>query len=221
MAFSHSPTNLFEFAKYPHASLFSDCKYAWHAFLKLTSYLETQVSFEKDISIPSTVYLDNAEQIAIGKGSIIEPGAYIRGPCVIGMHCIIRHGAYIRGHVITGNRCVIGHASEIKHAILFHGVTCPHFNYVGDSILGNDVHLGAGVICANLRLDQKTISARIDGKRVDTGLKKLGSILGDGVQVGCHTVLNPGTILGKEAICYPNLNVSGTFEHGAVIKCQM
>lgn len=210
-----APEHLFDLASFPHKELFFDCTHAWQALEKLAAFLHARASYAIQVSVPSSVFLDKREQIAIGEKSVIEPGAYIRGPCIIGARCVVRHGAYVRGNVVTGDDCIIGHASEIKQAILLNEVTVPHFNYVGDSILGNGVHLGAGVICANLRFDGKNVSIRVDGKRWDTGLRKLGAILGDRVQIGCHAVLNPGTICGKEALCYPSRNISGFFEPGA------
>jgi NDP-sugar pyrophosphorylase family protein len=122
---------------------------------------------------------------------------------------VIRHGAYLRGGVICGDGCQIGHSAEIKHAILLDGACATHFVYVGDSILGNGVNLGAGVKCANLRLDRREVSVDVDGQRVKTGLKKLGCIVGDRVQIGCNSVLNPGTLVGRECLAYPLSQLSG------------
>jgi NDP-sugar pyrophosphorylase family protein len=163
-------------------------------------------------------YLVNPELISIGEGTIVEPGAYIRGPCIIGRNCHIRHAAYIRGNVLVGDRCVVGHATELKSCILLNHARAAHFAFVGDSILGNDVNLGAGVKCANLRLDETPVTVRFHNESISTGLRKLGSIIGDGCQIGCNTVLNPGTLLGKHAKCYPCINVSGVVEEGCVAK---
>lgn len=140
---------------------------------------------------------------------MIEPGVYIQGPCIIGKNCVIRHGAYIREGVICGDYCQIGHSAELKHSILLNHACATHFVYVGDSILGNEVNLGAGVKCANLRLDRSEVVVAWNGKRVKTGLKKLGAIVGDRVQIGCNCVLNPGTLIGKESFSHPLLNLSG------------
>ena len=131
------------------------------------------------------VVLKNKESIAIGKGCLIEEGAYIEGPCVIGDGTEIRHAAYIRKGSVIGNACVIGHATEVNRSLILDGAKLPHFNYVGDSIIGEGANLGAGVICANMRLDGKEILGR----------KKLGALVGHHATIACHTVLNPGTIV--------------------------
>ncbi|MDP2137661.1 MAG: UDP-N-acetylglucosamine diphosphorylase [Candidatus Didemnitutus sp.] len=135
--------------------------------------------------------------------------ATILGPTWIGAGTDIRPGAFIRGNVIAGERCVLGNASEFKNCLLLDGVQAPHFNYVGDSILGNGAHLGAGVICSNLRLDQGEVTVRTDAGVVSTGLRKFGAILGDGAEVGCNAVLNPGALLGPRALVMPCMNFGG------------
>jgi len=213
-----SVNSFFDLPAFSHASLFEGCQYPWQALQKLSDYLASQPLGKIEIEVPSTVFLINPSLISIGEGTIIEPGAYIQGPCIIGKQCVIRNGAYMRGNSITGKGCIIGHNTEIKHAILFDGAAAPHFNYVGDSILGNQVNLGAGVKCANFRLDHQTVSIVLDGKKWDTGLKKLGAIIGDGAQVGCNCVLNPGTLLGKNSFCFPCLNIHGRIPDHAKVK---
>ena len=134
----------------------------------------------------------------------------IEGPAWIGEGVQLRPGAYIRGNVIVGPGCVLGNSCEYKNCLLLEKVETPHFSYVGDSILGNRAHLGAGVILSNLRLDQHPIRVRVDGKRVDTGLRKLGGLLGDGAEVGCNSVLMPGSIIGKRSLVGPLSAFSGT-----------
>lgn len=201
--------NFFDLSQFPHQQVFASCNYAWEALAQLNQYLENQVLGKIECTIPEGVFLVNPEKISIGKGTIIEPGAFIKGPCIIGQDCEIRHGAYIRGGVLTGDRCLIGHSTEIKTSILLGDVCAAHFNYVGDSILGNRVNLGAGVKLANLRLDHQNIQIDDLGQKVSTNLKKMGAILGDGVQFGCNAVTNPGTVFGKGAFCYPCVTVSG------------
>lgn len=201
-------TSFFDIKEISWKSLFDGIDYPWQALERLSLFL----SYCKkgiEVPIPDGVHLVSEEQISIGKGTIIEPGALISGPCLIGPNCQIRHGAYIRGHVITGSHCIIGHDTEIKHSILLNEVRAAHFNYVGNSILGNRVNLGAGVKCANFRLDRKEIVIRFEGQKLLTGLKKLGAIIGDEAQIGCNVVTNPGTLIGKGAICYPCLNIGG------------
>ena len=211
--------SFFSIEGYAHKALFKDCRYPWEALLFLKSYLEKQTLGKiKTQSIPSTAFLINPQLISIGKGSRIEPGAYIAGPCIIGEDCEIRQGAYIRGNVIIGNGCVVGHATEVKNSIFLDGATAAHFNYVGDSILGNEVNLGAGLICANYRLDHREVPVFFNEKKIPTELKKFGAVIGDGAQLGCNCVLNPGTLIGKNVLCYPCLNVSGYIPERAVIK---
>jgi UDP-N-acetylglucosamine diphosphorylase / glucose-1-phosphate thymidylyltransferase / UDP-N-acetylgalactosamine diphosphorylase / glucosamine-1-phosphate N-acetyltransferase / galactosamine-1-phosphate N-acetyltransferase len=208
----------FSLSECAHASLFEGCRYPWEALARLQAYLKSLVLGKIEIEIPSTVYLVNPELISIGEGTVIEPGAYIEGPCFIGKNCMIRHGAYIRGDVIAGNHCVIGHDTELKHSILLNRAAAAHFNYVGDSILGNGSNLGAGVKCANLRLDHQPVCVFFEGERIKTSLTKLGAIVGDGAQVGCNCVINPGTILGKNSFCFPCLNVYGYVPENGKVK---
>lgn len=199
----------FDLSNCAHLLLFEGGDYAWDALSKLTSYL-AEVSLGKiSCPIPEGVVLIHPESISIGKGTLIEPGAMIKGPCIIGEECEIRNGAYIRGSVVTGDRCIIGHSTEVKSSILLDGASAPHFNYVGDSILGHGVNLGAGVKLANLRLDGGCVCISYNGQKVETGLHKLGAILGDGAQMGCNAVSNPGTLIGKGAFCHPCTAVSG------------
>src|SRR5690348_992392 len=210
--------NFFNISEFSHALLFEGCIFPWEAIERLSEYLSKLDLGEVQSAIPSSVHLVQPSLISIGKDTVIEAGAYIEGPCVIGDRCVIRNGAYIRGNALIGNRCVIGHGSEIKNAILMDGAKAPHFNYIGDSILGNGVNVGAGVKCANFRLDGAEITISAHGKKWKTGLKKLGAIIGDGANVGCNCVLNPGTLLGKNALCFPCLNVSGVVPNHAKVK---
>ncbi len=216
-----SPLSLFDLSNYQHASLFKQCDFAWRALSHIIPYLRNSPLGVIEGEVSPGAYLINPELISIGEGTIVEPGAYIKGPCVIGKNCTIRHGAYVRGDVITGNNCVIGHDTEIKHSILLDGAQAAHFAYVGDSILGNRVNLGAGTKCANLKLDHKSIEIRLGaGNRIDTGLRKFGAMLGDDVQLGCNSVTNPGTVMGKGSCCYPCVNVGGVIPAYHVVKLE-
>lgn len=195
--------------RYAHRDLWIDGEPVWSPLLALREYLNKKNSCRIEIEIPNGVHLERPELISIGEGTILEPGVYIQGPCIIGKNCIIRHGAYIRESVICGDHCTIGHCAEIKHSILLDSANATHFVYVGDSILGNGVNLGAGVKCANLRLDRREVSVAFDGNRIKTGLKKFGAIVGDGSQIGCNCVLNPGTLMAKNTIARPLQNLSG------------
>lgn len=210
--------DFFYLDEFSQAEIFRDCFYPWEALSRLPEYLRSLSLGQKDIEIPPGVHLIHPELISIGLGSRIEPGAYIEGPCFIGKNCIIRHGAYLRGHVMTGDNCIIGHDTEIKNSILLNHVCAAHFNYVGDSILGNGVNLGAGVKCANFRLDGLPIFIEGGKEKMPTGMRKLGLIAGDGCKIGCNAVTNPGTVLGREVLCYPCLNIGGYLPAKSRIK---
>jgi len=150
----------------------------------------------------------------IGCGVLIEAGAFVKGPAVAGDMSEIRHGAYLRGHCLIGARCVVGHATEMKHAILLDDARAGHFAYVGDSILGNEVNLGAGTKLANLRFGGSTVPVRTPEGIIDSGLRKFGAILGDRVQTGCNSVTNPGVVLGKKSLVLPNATVPSGFHSG-------
>jgi bifunctional N-acetylglucosamine-1-phosphate-uridyltransferase/glucosamine-1-phosphate-acetyltransferase GlmU-like protein len=145
--------------------------------------------------------------ISIGQGSVVEPGALVRGPAIIGSNTEIRQGAYIRGNCIVGDRCVVGHTTEMKNAVMFNDAKAGHFAYIGDSVLGNNVNLGAGTKCANLKMTGSDVVVRAKRKAYRTGLKKFGAILGDNVETGCNSVTSPGVLLGKSSLVYPNVNV--------------
>jgi len=159
------------------------------------------------------------KQIAIGKGVLIEPGTYIREPTIIEDCTEIRQGAYIRGYCIFGKRCVVGHTTEVKHSIFLNDAKAGHFAYLGDSILGNEVNLGAGTKFANLRFIAGNVSIRAEKKTIDSGLRKIGAILGDGAQTGCNSVTNPGTIMGRKCALMPNTTApSGYHAPSSLIK---
>ena len=188
------------------------------ALLRLENYLLTLPSLKINIDVPEGVSIKNPSTVSIGEGTVLEPGVLIEGPCIIGKNCHIRHGAFLRGGVLCGDRCVIGHSAEIKHSIFLDGAHAAHLNYVGDSILGNVVNLGAGVKCANLRLDRNEITIYFEGRKVQTGLKKFGCILGDGCQIGCNVVLNPVTLIGQNSVSYPLLNLHGFIPANSRVK---
>ncbi len=186
--------------------------------LSLTEYFATRALGKIEVSLPPSVYLEDISLISIGKGTIVEPGAYIQGPCVIGEHCRIRSSAYLRDHVLIGDHCVIGHGTEVKQSILLSHVHAAHFSYIGNSILGHHVNLGAGVKCANFRLDGKEILISLKGKKIKSGTNKMGAIIGDGVQIGCNSVLSPATFVGKNSFCYPLLSLKGFIPPNSVVK---
>lgn len=204
-----SVEHLFDLHNFRHAKIFDGLIFVWDVLDEIESYLKSQKLGVIEGDVHSNAYLVDPHLISIGKGTVVEPGAYIKGPCLIGENCSIRHGAYIRGSLITGNNCVIGHDTEIKNSIFLDGAHAPHFAYVGDSVLGNRVNLGAGTVCANLRFDRKDIVIHYLGQKFETGRHKFGAIFGDDAQTGCNSVTNPGTIFCKHAFCLPTTNIGG------------
>src|SRR5271155_648829 len=201
------PSELFDLTQTRHAALFDGCKYAWEALAKIAAYLAGAGRPELRNRCEGTAYV--GEQVSIGEGTVLEDGVMIVGPAIIGRNCQIRHNAYIRQNVLIGDDCVVGNATEVKNSILFNKAQAPHFNYVGDSILGFQSHLGAGVKISNFKMFGGNIKVELDGQPFDTGLRKFGALLGDQCEVGCNAVLNPGSILGRSSVVYPNVTWRG------------
>ena len=151
------------------------------------------------------------DQIILGSGTVVEPGAFVKGPSVIGAGCEVRQGAYVRGDCLVGNRCIVGHTTEVKASIMLDGAKAGHFAYIGDSILGREVNLGAGTKLANLRMLPGEIVISAGRERFNTGLRKLGGILGDRTETGCNSVISPGTLMGPRSIVYPGVVVPGGY----------
>lgn len=213
-----NPLDFFDLSEYSHPFLFDLNQPVWEALKKIEIYLQSIQLGKIEGVVDKRAYLVNPELISIGKGSVVEAGAYIKGPCLIGNHCQIRQGAYIRGHLITEDKCVIGHATEVKNAIFFYGAQAGHFAYVGDSILGRHVNLGAGTKCANLRFDNQEVTIFLGNKKESTGLRKLGAIIGDHAQTGCNSVTNPGTLMGKNSALGPCATTRGFVPKNYVVK---
>ncbi len=190
-----------------HEELFAGVKHIWEVLPKIAGYLKKNLpKGSKGKLLGSPVIGDS---VFLGEGTVVEPGAYIQGPAWIGANCQIRHGAYLRKNVIAGDGCILGNSSEFKNCVLLAGAHAPHFNYVGDSLVGRDVNLGAGVILSNYRLDGMPIRVRLAGKVYETGLRKFGAIIGDGAAIGCNSVLNPGSLVLKNARVLPGTTLSG------------
>ena len=159
-----------------------------------------------------------SENVWIHKSAKIFPSAYINGPCIIGRDTEVRHSAFIRGSALVGDGCVIGNSVELKNVIIFNSVQVPHFNYVGDSILGYKSHMGAGSITSNVKSDKSLVVIHNQGNNIETNLKKVGAFLGDYVEVGCNSVLNPGTIIGRNSNVYPLSSVRGVVDANSIFK---
>jgi NDP-sugar pyrophosphorylase family protein len=210
------PADLFDLSQTEHAKIFDGCVYAWDALKKIESYLAANLKPELRNQCEGRAFI--GEKVFIGEGTIVEDGAMIKGPAIIGRNCQIRHNAYIRENVIIGDDCVVGNSSELKNSLLFNGAQVPHFNYIGDSILGHQSHLGAGVKISNIKLMAGNVTVEMNGAPHDTGLRKFGALLGDGAEVGCNAVLNPGSIIGRGAIIYPNVLWRGILSPNMIAK---
>jgi len=204
-----------------HSELPSPEEPVWTAISRIAGYLEERL--ERGGSIRREGTIDPravvGDRVHVGPGAVIEANAIVKGPAWIGSDTVVRSGAYLRENVIVGSGCVLGNSSEFKNCLLFNRCEVPHFNYVGDSILGFRVHLGAGVICSNVRLDRASVKVR-DGEAgmIDTGLRKFGAIIGDRTEIGCNTVLSPGSILGRDCIVYPLTSWQGVLPERRIAK---
>ncbi|HBY21624.1 MAG TPA: UDP-N-acetylglucosamine pyrophosphorylase [Clostridiales bacterium] len=192
--------------------IFNHVVYPWDVLIKIKDFL-----LSYSLTLPKD-FERIEEFVWVGKGTTIEKTALIKGPAIIGHNCEIRHASYIRENVIIGNNVVVGNSTEIKNAILFNKVHVPHYNYIGDSILGYKAHLGAGVILSNFKSDGGLIKVKTDSQVIETGLRKLGAIIGDYAEIGCNSVLNPGTIVGRNSIVYPLSSVRGILQENSILK---
>ena len=206
------PEDYLNLAEFPFPELFAGCEHVWDALKRIGEVAKSHLKPIQLGTVIGTPYI--ATDVQIGKGTVIEHGAVIKGPTIVGENCEIRSSAYIRGNVIVGNGCVLGNACEFKNAALFNSVQVPHFSYVGDSILGHKAHLGAGVILSNV----KSAKGNVFVGKMDTGLRKFGAILGDGADVGCNCVLNPGSLIGRHSVLYPNVLWRGVCSDNSIVK---
>jgi UDP-N-acetylglucosamine diphosphorylase / glucose-1-phosphate thymidylyltransferase / UDP-N-acetylgalactosamine diphosphorylase / glucosamine-1-phosphate N-acetyltransferase / galactosamine-1-phosphate N-acetyltransferase len=199
-----------------HPKLFENQNYVWDALKQIASYLQFRLKPRVLGELVGKPFLSN--HVFIGRGTIVEQGAVLKGPAWIGEDCQIRSGCYVRENVIVGDGVVMGNSCEFKNCILFDEAQVPHFNYVGDSILGYHAHLGAGVILSNVKLDHGEIAVITPDGETATGLRKFGAIVGDRTEIGCNAVINPGSVLGRDCIVYPGVNFRGVLPHHSVVK---
>jgi NDP-sugar pyrophosphorylase family protein len=211
-----TPAELFDLSQTEHAALFEGCQFAWEALGRIAGYLKAHLQPGLHNRCDGVAYI--GEQVFVGEGTVIEDGVMIKGPAIIGRNCEIRHNAYLRENVLVGDNCVIGNSCEVKNALFFNRAGAPHFNYVGDSILGFKAHLGAGVKISNVRVVPGNVRVEVEGKSVDTGLRKFGALLGDHCEIGCNAVLNPGSIIGRGSVVYPNTNWRGVLPGNMIAK---
>lgn len=192
--------------------LFDKVEYLWEVLPEIKNYIL------EIIPTLGSEYIKLKENVYVHKSVQIDASAHIDGPTIIGENSVIRHSAYIRGSVIIGKDCVIGNSTEVKNAILFDGVACPHFNYIGDSILGSKAHTGAGVILSNVKSDNTNVIIRDKDNSIDTNLRKMGSIIGSNVEIGCNSVICPGTIINSNVNIYPLTMVRGVIPENVIVK---
>ena len=193
--------------------IFEEATYPWEVLPKINSFI-----IELGNSLDSNEYKKIGDNVWIANSAKIAPTAYINGPAIIDKNAEIRHCAFIRGNAIVGESAVVGNSTELKNVILFNKVQVPHYNYVGDSILGYKAHMGAGSITSNVKSDKKLVVVKNDSDIIETGLKKFGAMLGDEVEVGCNSVLNPGTVVGRNSNIYPLSCVRGVIPSNSIYK---
>ncbi|MBQ3898509.1 MAG: UDP-N-acetylglucosamine pyrophosphorylase [Lachnospiraceae bacterium] len=194
------------------APLLETVEYPWEALPKISAFIK-----ELGASLSSDLYEKRGEDIWVAKSAKVAPTAFLNGPLIIDEDAEIRHCAFIRGNAIVGKGAVVGNSTELKNVILFNMVQVPHYNYVGDSILGYKSHMGAGSITSNVKSDKKLVVVKGDEK-YETGLKKFGAMLGDHVEVGCGSILNPGTVIGRNCNIYPLSSVRGVVKENSIYK---
>ena len=206
--------NLYNLDETIASKIFEGATYPWEVLPKIEEFIK-----ELGNTLSSEEYEKRGEDIWIAKTATIAPTAYIKGPAIIGKNAEIRHCAFIRGKAIVGEGAV-GNSTELKNVILFNKVQVPHYNYVGDSILGYKAHMGAGSITSNVKSDKKLVVVKNKEEKIETGLKKFGAMLGDNVEIGCGSVLNPGTVIGKNTNVYPLSSVRGVVPSNSIYKKQ-
>ena len=195
--------------------LFEGATYPWEVLPKISSFI-----LELGKTLPEDEYDKVGEDVWIAKSAKVFDSAYIHGPAIIGKEAEVRHCAFIRGNAIVGEGAVVGNSTELKNVVLFNKAQVPHYNYVGDSILGYRSHMGAGSITSNVKSDKKLVVVKTPNENIETGIKKFGAMLGDCVEVGCGTVLNPGSVVGKNTNVYPLSSVRGYVPAGSIYKKQ-
>lgn len=207
--------NLYDLTQTIAAPLFEGAAYPWELLPKISAFI-----IELGSRLPEDKYEKRGENIWIARSATVFPTAYINGPCIIDEEAEVRHCAFIRGNAIVGKGAVVGNSTELKNVILFNKVQVPHYNYVGDSILGYKSHMGAGSITSNVKSDKTLVVVKSPYGNIETGLKKMGAMLGDNVEVGCNSVLNPGTVIGRCSNVYPTSMVRGFIEPNSIYKKQ-
>lgn len=207
--------NLYNLDETIAKDIFEGCLYPWEVLPKIKDFI---INLGENLN--KEEYDKVGENVWIAKSAKVAKSAYINGPAIIGKNAEVRHCAFIRGNAIVGENAVVGNSTELKNVILFNNVQVPHYNYVGDSILGYKSHMGAGSITSNVKSDKKLVIVKSEDEKIETGLKKFGAMLGDNVEVGCGSVLNPGSVIGKNTNIYPLSSVRGVVKENSIYKKQ-
>ena len=208
-------SELFDLNETIAADIFDGCTFPWEVLSKIGDFI-----VKLGNTLPESEYEKRGENVWVAKSAKVFDSAYINGPCIIGKDAEVRHCAFIRGNAIVGEGAVVGNSTELKNVILFNKVQVPHYNYVGDSILGFRAHMGAGSITSNVKSDKKLVKVHTPEGDIETGIKKFGAMIGDNVEVGCGSVLNPGTVIGRESNIYPLSSVRGVVPSRSIYKKQ-
>ena len=208
-------SNLYNLEETIAGKLFEGAEYPWEVLPKISAFI-----MELGNTLSSEEYEKRGENVWVAKSAKVAPTAYINGPAIIGKDAEVRHCAFIRGNAIVGEGAVVGNSTELKNVVLFNKVQVPHYNYVGDSILGYRAHMGAGSITSNVKSDKTLVVVKDAEEQIATGLKKFGAMLGDCVEVGCTSVLNPGTVVGRNSQIYPTSCVRGVIHENSIYKKQ-
>lgn len=205
--------NLFDLSQTQAESLLMRFQYPWEALPHIKEFI-----LALGPNLPKDEYEEIKENVWVAKSAVVYPSAYLNGPIIIGANTEVRHGAFLRGSALVGENAVVGNSTELKNVILFNNVQVPHYNYVGDSILGYRSHMGAGSITSNVKSDKTLVTVNCQGEKIATGLKKFGAILGDCVEVGCNSVLNPGSVVCPGSNVYPLSMVRGVVPPKSIYK---
>ncbi|MCM1025132.1 MAG: UDP-N-acetylglucosamine pyrophosphorylase [Roseburia sp.] len=206
-------TELYNLEETIAAELFQGLTYPWEALPRIHDFI-----IELGKRLPKELFEERGENIWVAKSARVAPTACLNGPLIVDEEAEIRHCAFIRGNAIIGKGAVVGNSTELKNVVLFNKVQVPHYNYVGDSVLGFKAHMGAGSITSNVKSDKTLVVVKGEGIRIETGLKKMGAMLGDSVEVGCNSVLNPGTVIGRNSNIYPTSMVRGVIPSDSIYK---
>ncbi len=207
--------NLYDLNETIAAPLFEGKSYPWELLPEIKSFI-----VKLGNSLPEDRFEKRGEDVWVAKSAKVAPTACLNGPCIVDEDAEVRHCAFVRGSAIIGKGAVVGNSTELKNVILFNKVQVPHYNYVGDSILGYKAHMGAGSITSNVKSDKTLVVVKAPEEQMETGLKKFGAMLGDNVEVGCNSVLNPGTVIGRNTNVYPTSMVRGFVPENSIYKCR-